>query len=180
VSAFLAAADYAIAAGTLMEIQFGIARIADENPGKAARLADWYDDIVASGTPIIETGLEVAKIWGRLASDSRLNNLRVHHAGQRKFRALQDLHIAAAAIANGSAIATVDVDDFMLIHRCHPLPGVYNPATDVWHAGDPVRACLRASTKENSNIRRSVADFLNADKGTDDLVASPSRVLADK
>jgi hypothetical protein len=57
-------------------------------------------------------------------------------------------------------IATMDVDDFLLIHRCHALPGVYNPAEDKWYAGDPIRALLRASATRNGRVRQTMDQFL--------------------
>jgi predicted nucleic acid-binding protein len=175
---FINEAEYMIAAGTLMEIQYGIAKLSATNPAKADRLNTWYDEIVLSGTQIIETGPEVARVWGKLASDTRLNNLRIHHAGQHKFQALQDLHIAAAAIECGAVVATIDVDDFMLIHRCHPLPGVFNPATGRWHAGDLVRAYLRASVQENSLVRKSLSEFLDEYAANDDVAGAKPEVEA--
>jgi hypothetical protein len=44
----------------------------------------------------------------------------------------QDLSIAAVAIIMGAPIATINVKDFMKIHRFFPLPGLYNPAIDRW------------------------------------------------
>lgn len=169
---FLQNERYIIPAGTLMEIQFGISRIEGTDPVKAGRLSKWYDEIVSSGVPFAETDARVARVWGRLASDNRLKNLRVQRATDRKERGLQDLHIAAAAIARNAVIATMDVDDFMQIHQCHPLPGVYNPGSAQWHAGDPVRAYLRASVEENSKVRKPLADFLNEDKANDDVAGS--------
>jgi len=32
------------------------------------------------------------------------------------------------------AIATMNVKDFTLIDRFYPLPGIYNPMEDQWHA----------------------------------------------
>ncbi|KQQ79378.1 hypothetical protein ASF70_01435 [Rhizobium sp. Leaf321] len=157
---FLESEEYIIPAGALMEVQFGIASLMEKDPVKAGRLTAWYAHVIASGVPIAETGPEVAQAWGVLATDQRLKNLRIQRDNQRRERPLQDLHIAAAAIAHNAVIATLDVHDFMLIHRCHALPGVYNPAEGKWYACDPVRALLRTSAVENRRVRLTMNDFL--------------------
>ncbi|MCQ1779432.1 PIN domain-containing protein [Neorhizobium galegae] len=174
---FLENERYIIPAGTLMEIAFGISRVGETDPAKAARLGDWYDEIVSSAVPLAETNARTARVWGQLASDSRLKNLRVQGANDRKERGLQDLHIAAAAIARNAVVATMDVNDFMQIHRLYPLPGIYDPGAARWHAGDPVRAYLKASMEENSKVKRPMAEFLREDMANDD-VEVPEKVTS--
>lgn len=133
VMSFLATANnYFIPAGALMELQAGITKVCATNPLKAVKLSAWYHELVKAGIPFVETDWAVSEIWGILSVDPRLQGM--NQSGRGKFRAGQDLHIAAAALARRLPIATMNVRDFMLINDCYPLPGVYDPAEEVWHA----------------------------------------------
>ncbi|WP_261330315.1 PIN domain-containing protein [Rhizobium leguminosarum] len=130
---FLATADnYFIPAGALMELQMGITKVCATNPIKAVKLSAWYHQLVRAGIPIIETDREVSEIWGVLAADPRLQ--RLVPGGGKRPRGGQDLHIAAAALVMRLPIATMNVSDFTLINDCYPLPGIYDPLADQWHA----------------------------------------------
>ncbi len=118
----------------VMEFQMGITEISHRDPVRAVRLATWYQRLAASGLPVIDTNTEVAEVWGVLAADPRLKNLFVANARAQKPRAGQDLHIAAVALVHRLPIATMNVKDFALIDRLYPLPGIYNPMEDQWHA----------------------------------------------
>ncbi|MBB4232193.1 PIN domain-containing protein [Rhizobium mongolense] len=133
VISFLQAADnYFMPAGALMELQMGITKVCATNPIKAVKLSAWYHQLVRAGIPIIETDREVSETWGVLSADPRLQGLS-QTGGRKKLRGGQDLHIAAAALVRRLPIATMNVADFMLIHECYPLPGIYDPLTDQWH-----------------------------------------------
>lgn len=118
----------------VMEFQMGITEISYKDPVRAVRLATWYQRLAASGLPVIDTNTEVAEVWGVLAADHRLKNLFVANARAQRPRAGQDLHIAAVALVHRIAIATMNVKDFTLIDRFYPLPGIYNPMEEKWHA----------------------------------------------
>ena len=118
----------------VMEFQMGITEISHKDPVRAVRIATWYQRLAASGLPVIDTNTEVAGVWGVLAADPRLKNLFVANARAQRPRAGQDLHIAAVALVHRMAIATMNVKDFTLIDRFYPLPGIYNPMEDKWHA----------------------------------------------
>lgn len=123
-----------LSVAVVMEFQMGITEISHKDPVRAVRLATWYQRLAASGLPVIDTNTEVAEVWGVLAADPRLKNLFVANARAQKPRAGQDLHIAAVALVHRVAIATMNVKDFTLIDRFYPLPGIYNPMEDQWHA----------------------------------------------
>lgn len=118
----------------VMEFQMGITEISHKDPVRAVRLAAWYQRLSASGLPVIDTTIEVAEVWGVLAADPRLKNLFVANARAQRPRAGQDLHIAAVALVHRVPIATMNVKDFTLIDRFYPLPGIYNPMEEQWHA----------------------------------------------
>lgn len=129
---FLSTADnYFIPTGALMELQMGITMVCATNPVKAVKLSAWYHALVHSEIPIIPTDREISEIWGVLAADPRLG--RLIPGGGKRPRGGQDLHIAAAALVKRLPIATMNVADFMLIHECYPLPGIYDPLNDRWH-----------------------------------------------
>lgn len=118
----------------VMEFQMGITEVSRKDPVRAIRLATWYQRLAASGLPVINTDTEVAEVWGVLSADPRLKNLFVANARAHRPRTGQDLHIAAVALVHRVAIATMNVKDFTLINRFYPLPGIYNPVEDKWHA----------------------------------------------
>ena len=126
--------NLAIPLGALVEIHLGIARLCSRSPGKAIRLSAWYHELLAVGIPIAQTTTEVAEVWGVLAADARLQGLLVSRESSKKSRLGQDLHIAAAALVHRMSIATFNVKDFLLIDSCYPLPGIYDPLTNIWHA----------------------------------------------
>ncbi|MDO5897866.1 PIN domain-containing protein [Agrobacterium sp. Azo12] len=130
------ASNLFIPAAAIMEFQQGITQLCSRDPVKAVRLTRWYQNLMALGMPILETGKEVAEAWGTLAADQRLRNLIVSHPGAKRLRHGQDLHIAATALVHRTPIATFNTKDFLLIHSCYPLPGIYNPVSDTWHATD--------------------------------------------
>ena len=131
------ASNLFIPAAAIMEFQQGITQLCSRDPVRAVRLTHWYQNLIALGIPILETGKEVAEAWGTLAADPRLRNLIVSHPGAKRLRHGQDLHVAAAALVHRTPIATFNTKDFLLIHACYSLPGVYNPQTDTWHVGSP-------------------------------------------
>lgn len=131
---FLPTADNLfIPAGTLIELQLGITQLCAKDPIRAVKLSAWYQDLVRS-VPIISTRKEVCEVLGTLAADPKLRSLMFDDQRAKKRKGAQDLHIAAAALVHRAAIATFNVSDFLLIDRLYPLPGIYNPLTDVWHA----------------------------------------------
>ncbi len=131
---FLETADnYFMPIGALMELQMGITKVCATDPLKAVKLSNWYHDLVRAGIPIVETDREVSEVWGVLAADPRLYKFSPNGGGKR-IRGGQDLHIAAAALVRRLPIATMNVTDFMLINECYPLPGIYDPLNEKWHA----------------------------------------------
>jgi predicted nucleic acid-binding protein len=119
--------------GTLLEFQVGIALLCAENPRRAIKLSAWFQE-VSENVPSAPTDEDVCSVWSTLVAEPRLKNLHYKRPDAKKYWAGQDLHIAAAALVHRAIIATNNVSDFMLINSCHPLPGIYNPFDDTWHA----------------------------------------------
>jgi predicted nucleic acid-binding protein len=141
------AANLYIPAAVLAEFQSGIMEICSRDPIKAVKLSAWYQELMRSGIPILETNREVAEIWGTLASDRRLLNLMIANPKAKRPRQGQDVHIAAVALAHRIPIATVNVRDFLAINELYPLPGIYNPVTDQWHASVEPISCSNIQAK---------------------------------
>jgi predicted nucleic acid-binding protein len=132
------AENFYLPAGALIELLSGITQVCAVDPRKAVTLSNWYHQLMRENLPIIETDRGVIEIMGVLAADPRLKNLREPRRNRHgviigKPRGGQDVHIAAAALSRRLPIATMNVEDFMYIDSLYPLPGIYNPATDVWH-----------------------------------------------
>lgn len=121
-------------AAALMELQKGITEICARSPIKAVHLSSWYQQLTSGEIPILLSGREVLEVWGTLAADPRLKNLLVPRADAKNPRCGQDLHIAATALVHRTVIATFNVKDFALINDCYPLPGIYDPRAEKWHA----------------------------------------------
>ena len=85
---------------TMNEIRYGAKKVAVRDPGFAARLADWYQEILAAKSlyTILPVGIEIAE----LAAD-----YRAAHG-----MSLNDSLIAATAKAHGLTLATRNTADF--------------------------------------------------------------------
>lgn len=135
----------------LLEIEQGIADIRQTKPPKAAELTEWIDDLlgrVGVHHPEINNG--VARTLAAMHSCRPLKNFWFPTMPSKKERRLgQDLFIAAVAIEHDMPIATLDGGDFAYIDRHFPLPGVYNPAFDIW--------VVRPRSAEDGLVKRSIA-----------------------
>ncbi|WEZ85187.1 type II toxin-antitoxin system VapC family toxin [Rhizobium sp. 32-5/1] len=118
----------------LLEIQKGITELCARNPIKAVRLSAWYKELTNGEIPIILPSLEIIEVCGTLSAEPSLKNLHVPRADAKDPSFGQDLYIAATALVYRAAIATFNVRDFLLINAIHPLPGIYDPKSGIWHA----------------------------------------------
>ncbi|MDG3576976.1 type II toxin-antitoxin system VapC family toxin [Rhizobium sp. YJ-22] len=121
-------------AAALLEIQKGITEVCARSPMKAVRLSAWYKELTNGEIPIIFPTLEIIEVCGTFAAEPRLKNLRVPRADARDPTFGQDLYIAATALVYRTAIATLNVRDLLQINAIHPLPGIYDPKSETWHA----------------------------------------------
>ena len=126
VSAWLAVQaqeDLAIAAFSIAEIEYGVARI-DRNSELVAQLAAWLDAIIATQR-ILPLNAEGARVFGRLLAVPALRNLIAAPPRARKPRFAGDLAIAAIAVAHHATVATRNLADFRLIaQHCAGLAGI--------------------------------------------------------
>ena len=93
------AADLFLCTVTIGEIELGISRQRNVNPGFAQELSDWLDlTLRAYGERILPLSVGIARRWGRLAA--QLGNKQL------------DLAIAATALEHGLTVVTRNVSDF--------------------------------------------------------------------
>jgi len=122
-----------IPVGTIIEFEYGIHLAAEHDLEKALALTDWLEGLLASGMRVAETDVNVARKYGQMRACGALRPFFEAPVGSRRIKGGQDVHIAAAAIAHELVIATLNVKDFLTIHRYFPLPGLYNPKEDHWY-----------------------------------------------
>ena len=92
------AADLFLSAVTIGEIELGIARQQELNPGFAQELTEWLDVTLRAYGERILPLVGIARRWGRLAA--QLGNKQL------------DLAIAATALEHGLTVVTRNVSDF--------------------------------------------------------------------
>ena len=91
--------DLFLSTVTIGEIELGITRQRQLNPGFAQDLADWLDvTLRAYGERILPLTVGIARRWGRLAAQFGNKQL--------------DLAIAATALEHGLIVVTRNVSDF--------------------------------------------------------------------
>ncbi len=103
-----------LAAYSVAEIQFGIARVRGRDPAFAERLTAWLDRVIAA-TDILPLTVPAARLAGEMRAVAALQALE------------GDLVIAATAIAADAGVATLNLRDFRLIARHFPDLYVVDP-----------------------------------------------------
>jgi toxin FitB len=134
----------------ICELLRGAHMAATSNPGKSERLLAWVYRLRHAGFIEIATSWEVSDAYARLVAERRLKFLWAGDPRRKNNKLGHDLVIAANSIAHGMPIATTNVGDFLAIHECIPLPGLYDPLNDKWHVepgtGNPLAGTLDANT----------------------------------
>ena len=125
--------DIALPMGAIIEFEMGIRRKHAEDPAKAKRLLAWLDGLLATGMPVVETGVAIARQYGMMRASKTLSHLFITQSNAKVVRGGQDVHNAAAAIVSGRSMVTFDVIDYLSIHAEYPMPGIYDPKLDHWH-----------------------------------------------
>lgn len=120
----------AIPFSAVLEMECGISEKNRTDPLKAAALWDWLDGVLDTIFEYPALSPKVARILGKMMCCQELTYLWV--STTEKKRPGQDLAIAATAIAYDMPIATLDSRDFKNIDGQFRLPGVFNPAFDMW------------------------------------------------
>jgi predicted nucleic acid-binding protein len=127
----VAPASVFMAAATIAEIQCDIGLI--NVPAAAQRAQDWLDGMLRDGQPrIANFGARAAVLLGRMWATPALNNFIANDPRSRKVKSGADLAIAATAMAQYLVVVTGNVDNFLLISKAFPLPGLFNPFNGHW------------------------------------------------
>lgn len=122
----------AIPFAVILEIETGIAEKDRSDPAKAEALWEWMDKLLDTEFEYPTPTPHVARVLAKLLCCRPLTQLWLANPKADNKKPGQDLFIAATAIAYDMPIATLNAKDFELIDEFFPLPGVYNPAFEVW------------------------------------------------
>jgi predicted nucleic acid-binding protein len=126
--------DLAVAMGAVVEINRGIEMVRVHDRAKARRLTSLWNRALSGRYRVISTDFAVARLLGLMMARPELMHIWNPDSRSKKPSFGQDLHIAAAAIVHGYAVATYDIRHFKQIDRYFPLCGVFDPRDGVWHA----------------------------------------------
>ena len=118
--------------GVITEFEQGIHLRAKYDLQGAIRLLEWLEGLLATGIKVAETDTRVARKYGEMRACKSIRHLDIPNQDSDKLGG-QDLHIAATAIEHKLVVATLNIRDFLLIHRRFPLPGLYDPKADHWY-----------------------------------------------
>lgn len=123
-----------ISFSTYLEIYRGVERLRKTNPDKSDSLEQWFVRLIQDERFVtIDMVTDAAKLYARMTLTPELRFLWVASPGTKEPKCGQDLAIASLAIIHNVPIVTRNAKDFLTIHRFFPLPGVYDPAYQVWH-----------------------------------------------
>lgn len=145
----LAQTRVAIPFAAILEIETGIAEKHRSDPIRAKQLWDWLDGVLDAEFEYPVPTPQVARLLGELTCCRPLTHLWFANPLADKRKPGQDLFIAATSIVYDMPVATLNVRDFEDIDKYFPLPGVYNPAFDVWavpRRGSSVAVCDESAT----------------------------------
>ncbi|GAC1046062.1 type II toxin-antitoxin system VapC family toxin [Rhizobium sp. No.120] len=125
-----AQSSLAIPFATFVEVETGIIERQRSNPKRAAELRYWLNDLLQTQFIFPALTPEVAHVLAKMICCRQLTDLWYKDQCDTR-KPGQDLSIAAVASVYGFPIASLD-GDFERIDHYFPLPGVYNPAFDMW------------------------------------------------
>ena len=91
--------DFAVSVFSFAEMQQGVELTRKQDPGKAAEIDRWLDEL-GDSVKVLDVDLEACRLWARLMC-GKPSHLR------------EDGLIAAVALVNGLTVATRNVKDFV-------------------------------------------------------------------
>ncbi|WP_421423917.1 hypothetical protein [Agrobacterium rosae] len=119
---------------TLVDIDLGISHLAEANPAKAAEVREWFKLERHSYRMVSDYSGDFHQALVRLLSRKAIQNHWSAQASATRFKVRQSIWVAAAAISHEVPIATLSPRLYSEIDRNVALPGVYDPATQIWHS----------------------------------------------
>ncbi|TBF35239.1 PIN domain-containing protein [Rhizobium leguminosarum] len=132
---------------TIYETEYGIRTAQMSNPTKALQLLEWFETFLDARFVSPEMDIVSARVLGAMAATPSLRRFfwteeRRNKDGARlkpfRLNLGCDPMLASMAIAHQLPIATLNPRDFCYIARYFPLPGVYDPSTDIWYVDPPI------------------------------------------
>ncbi|KQS76434.1 hypothetical protein [Rhizobium sp. Leaf383] len=130
----------------LVEIQQGIITVGREQPAKARELEQWLEGVLEADYLYPEATPAVARKLAEMNCCRPLKHLWYVNEQAKDKKPGMDLFIAAMAIVYDMPIATLDIWDFVCIHKYFPLPGVYDPSVDSWIIVEVRKGLTRTDT----------------------------------
>lgn len=156
----MAQSRVAIPFAVMLEVETGIAEKHRSDPEKAEALWEWMDQLLGTEFEYPIPTPQVARLLAKLLCYRPLTQLWLVNPKADNKKPGQDLFIAATAIAYDMPIATLNARDFELIDAFLPLPGVYNPAFNVWAV--PRR---KSAARADETFSETVAHCISARAG---------------
>lgn len=120
-----------IAYPTYVELFYGIERIKEDKPNRAAGLQIWADEVIQR-SKTLELTTEVARVHSEMLNCPKLGSLWMHNGRPEKPKLKYDLLMAATACVHRVPIATRNTKDFIQIGREFQMHGLYSPVTGLW------------------------------------------------
>lgn len=127
------AGSLAISFPLISELRRGAHLALKRDPQKASRLHDWIDDILSVEFQIADLTIEAANLYAEMTTVGSLRHLYVSNPSQKKDKLSHDLMFAALSITHQMPIVSFDIEDFVLIDKYFPLPGVFHPLEERWY-----------------------------------------------
>lgn len=151
VTEFLSRNRIFVSPSTLVDVEFGIARITEEYPAKAVELREWFKIEKDRFQIIADDSEAFRKTVVRLLACKPIQGLWTNQAAAKQLAFRQIVWVAAAALANELPIATMSPRAFGEIAQYFPLPGLYDPSADAWFT-------RKVFAPKRMRPRRQVAD----------------------
>ncbi len=128
----------------IYEIEWGARKQMRADPERAAKILAWLDDLIDKAKyDIPPPTAALTRLQARMSEVPELSHLGTPRFGKRRRPPGQDVAIAAYAITYNLPIATLDTQDFALIHRHFPLPGLFDPSIRWWAVPSSASARVR-------------------------------------
>jgi hypothetical protein len=136
---------------TLVDVEVGIARVAEEDPAKAAELREWFKIEKDRFDLVADHGDEYRKTLAKMLACRQIQWLWQAPAAAKQLAFRQAIWVAASSIAHELPIATVSPRTYGEISQHFTLPGIYDPSTDTWYS-------RKAFAPKRNRPRRRMAD----------------------
>lgn len=150
VAEFLSSNRILVSPSTLVDVEFGITRLAEEDPAKAAQLREWFKIEKDRFELVADHGDDYRKTLAKLLACRPIQWLWRTPATAKQLAVRQAIWVAASAIVHELPIATMSPRTYGEVAQHFALPGIYDPSTDTWYS-------RKAFAPKRSRPRRQMA-----------------------